>query len=147
MTRDFEESGGFMTLFYLCIYPADRRLCWVRAGHDPALLYDPDSDTFDELRGAGTALGVHAGSCYEQFKKSDLKEGQVIVLGSDGLWEARNPQGEMFGKEPIQQIIRQFPHATAREILTACFNRFDDFLGDQAPEDDVTLVVIKISKD
>ena len=146
ITRDFEESGGFMTLFYLSIDPVNKSLCWVRAGHDPAILYDPATDKFDELRGAGMALGVDAGGRYQQFEKTDLKPGQVIVLGSDGLWEARNPQGEMFGKEPIQQIIRQFPHATAREILTACFNRFNDFQEDRAPEDDVTLVVIRITK-
>jgi sigma-B regulation protein RsbU (phosphoserine phosphatase) len=146
ITRDFEASGGFMTLFYLSIDPVSKSLCWVRAGHDPAILYDPAIDKFDELRGAGMALGVDAGGRYEQFQKSDLKEGQVILLGSDGLWEARNPQGEMFGKEPIHQIIRQFPSATAREILTSCFNRFNVFLGNRAPEDDVTLVVIRITK-
>ena len=53
----------------------------------------------------------------------------------------------MFGKEPIHQIIRQNPRAGAREILTSSFNAFNVFLGDRAPEDDVTLVVIKITKD
>ena len=147
ITRDFAESGGFMTLFYLSVDPVNRNLCWVRAGHDPAIFYDPETDRFDELRGAGLALGVDADRRYEQFQKTGLKAGQVIVLGSDGLWEARNPQGEMFGKKPIYQIIRQFPDPTAGEILTACFNRFNDFLGDRAPEDDVTLVVIRITKD
>ena len=146
ITRDFEESGGFMTLFYLSIDPANRNLCWVRAGHDPAIFYDPEIGKFDELRGEGMALGVDADGRYEQFQKTDLKQGQVIVLGSDGLWEARNPQGEMFGKEPIHQIIRQSPDANARGILTSCFNTFNVFLGDRAPEDDVTLVVIKITK-
>ena len=136
-----------MTLFYLSIDPANRSLCWVRAGHDPAIFYDPGTDKFDELRGAGMALGVDAGRRYEQFQKSDLKQGQIIVLGSDGLWEARNPQGEMFEKGPIHQIMRQSPDATAREILSACFNRLNVFLGDRAPEDDVTLVVIRITKD
>jgi len=147
MTRDFEASGSFMTLFYLTIDVSNRCLYWVRAGHDPAIFYDPKTDTFEELRGAGTALGVDADGRYEQFQKAGLKKGQVIVLGSDGLWEARNPKGEMFGKEPIHQIIRQNPKAGAREILTSSFNAFNVFLGDRAPEDDVTLVVIKITKD
>jgi sigma-B regulation protein RsbU (phosphoserine phosphatase) len=146
ITRDFAESGGFMTLFYLSIDRANRNLCWVRAGHDPAIFYDPGTDKFDELRGAGMALGVDADGRYEQYQKTGLKPGQVIVLVSDGLWEARNLQGEMFGKEPIHQIIRQFPNATAGEILSACFNRFNVFLGEGAPEDDVTLVVIRITK-
>jgi len=147
MTRDFEESGSFMTLFYLTIDVSNLCLYWVRAGHDPAIFYNPETDTFEELRGAGIALGVDADGRYEQFQKPGLKQGQAIVLGSDGLWEARNPKGEMFGKEPIHQIIRQNPKAVAREILTSSFNAFNVFLGDRAPEDDVTLVVIKITKD
>ncbi len=146
MTRDFEDSGSFMTLFYLTIDTSNMCLYWVRAGHDPAIFYDPATDTFEELRGAGIALGVEVDGRYEQFQKTGLKKGQVIVLGSDGLWEARNPKGEMFGKEPIHQIIRQNPKAIAREILTSSFNAFNVFLGDRAPEDDVTLVVIKITK-
>ncbi|MGD8471947.1 MAG: SpoIIE family protein phosphatase [Desulfobacteraceae bacterium] len=146
ITRDFGESGGFMTLFYLSINPANRSLCWVRAGHDPAIFYDPQTDKFEELRGAGMALGVDADRRYEQSQKSDLKQGQIIVLGSDGLWEARNPQGEMFEKGPIHQILRQSPDSTAREILTACFNRLNVFLGDRGLEDDVTLMVIRITK-
>jgi len=147
MTRDFEESGSFMTLFYLTIDVSNMCLYWVRAGHDPAIFYDPATDAFEELRGEGIALGVDADGRYEQFQKTGLKKGQVIVLGSDGLWEARNPKGEMFGKEPIHQIIRRNPEAIAREILTSSFNAFNVFLGDSAPEDDVTLVVIKITKD
>jgi len=147
MTRDFEASGSFMTLFYMTIDASNRCLYWVRAGHDPAIFYDPATDTFEELRGEGIALGVDSDGRYEQFQKAGLKKGQIIVLGSDGLWEARNPKGEMFGKEPIHQIIRQNLKASAREILTSSFNAFNVFLGDRAPEDDVTLVVIKITKD
>jgi sigma-B regulation protein RsbU (phosphoserine phosphatase) len=146
MTRDFGESGSFMTLFYLTIDTSNTCLYWVRAGHDPAIFYDPETDVFEELRGAGIALGVDADGRYEQFRKTGLKKGQIIILGSDGLWEARNPKGKMFGKEPIHQIIRRNPRAIAREILTSSFNALNAFLGDRAPEDDVTLVVIKITK-
>ena len=147
MARDFEETGGFMTLFYLTIDTKNDCLYWVRAGHDPAIFYDPGTDTFEELRGAGIALGVDIDGHYAQYQKTDLKKDQIILLGSDGLWEARNPKGEMFGKAPIQQIIRKHAGATAREMLTSCFHEFNVFLGDRAPEDDVTLVVIKITKD
>ena len=146
MTRDFGESGSFTTLFYMTINTSEMCLYWVRAGHDPAILYDPAADSFEELRGAGMALGVDADGRYEQYQKTGLKKGQVIVLGSDGFWEARNPNGEMFGKEPIHQIISRNPKANAREIVTSSFNALNVFLGDREPEDDVTLVVIKITK-
>jgi len=146
LTRDIDETGGFMTLFYLMIDLSNRSLCWVRAGHDPAIFYDPHTDTFEKLRGAGMALGVNADGRYKEYCKTDLKKGQIIVLGSDGLWEARNPKGEMFGKNSIFQIIRSNPEATAKEVLTSCFNFLNVFLGDRPLEDDVTLVVIKIMK-
>ena len=147
MVRDFEETGGFMTLFYLSIDTKNKCLHWVRAGHDPAIFYDPETDSFDELRGAGIALGVDIDGRYEQNQKENLKKGQIILLGSDGLWEARNPKGEMFGKDPVHQITRKLAEKSAREIMTSCFYAFNIFLGDRAPEDDVTLVVIKITND
>ncbi len=147
MVRDFEETSGFMTLFYLTIDTKNNCLHWVRAGHDPAIFYDPRTDAFEELRGAGIALGVDMDGHYAQYQKTDLKRGQIILLGSDGLWEARSAGGEMFGKAPILRIIRKLAGASAREILTSCFHEFNVFLGDRAPEDDVTLVVIKIIKD
>jgi sigma-B regulation protein RsbU (phosphoserine phosphatase) len=141
---DVEDSGGFMTLFYLSIDIANKRLNWVRAGHEPAIFYDPVTDTFEELRGKGMALGVNADGQYLEYEKTDLAKEQIILLGTDGIWEARNPQGEMFGKEPIYRIIRQNPAARAKEILTSCFNSLNFFLENQAPEDDITLVVVKI---
>ena len=146
MTRDFEETGGFMTLFYLTIDTKNKCLHWVRAGHDPAIFYDPQTDTFEELRGDGIALGVDMAGHYAQYQKTNLKKGQIILLGSDGLWEARNSDGEMFGKATISEITRKLAQASAREILTSCFHEFNVFLGDRAPEDDVTLVVIKITE-
>jgi len=147
LVRDVEESGGFMTLFYLTIDADNRELNWVRAGHDPAIFYDPATDTFRELRGSGMALGVKADARFEENRQHNLKKNQIILLGTDGIWEARNLQGEMFGKEPIYSTVRQYPGLSAKEILTGIFNTLNRFLGDRALEDDVTLVVIKIADD
>jgi len=144
LTRDVEDSGGFMTLFYLTINAKKHRLSWVRAGHDPAILYDPAADTFEALHGAGVALGVQADARFEQNEKNDLSNNQIIFLGTDGVWEARNPRGEMFGKDRIHHIIRQNHDAGAKEILTMCFNMHSRFIKDRAPEDDVTMIVIKM---
>jgi sigma-B regulation protein RsbU (phosphoserine phosphatase) len=145
MAQDVKESGGFITLFYLTVDAAQGSLNWVRAGHDPAILYDPETEAFDKLRGEGVALGVDARSRYNEYWKKNLKTGQIIVLGTDGLWEARNPDGKMFGKEPIYDIVRNHSAAGAKEILNTCFNSFNRFLKTQAPEDDVTVVVIKVT--
>jgi sigma-B regulation protein RsbU (phosphoserine phosphatase) len=147
LTRDVEESGGFMTLFYLTIDAKKRCLSWVRAGHDPAILYDPAADNLEELQGAGMALGVQPDARFEQYEKNDLLNNQIIFLGTDGIWEARNPRGDMFGKNRIHRIIRQNHQASAKEILTECFRALNRFMENQAPEDDVTMIVIKMIDD
>jgi len=147
LAQDVAESGGFMTLFYLTLSAEKQCLSWVRAGHDPAVLYDPAADKFEELLGAGVALGVQAGARFEQNEKNDLSKNQIIFLGTDGIWEARNPRGDMFGKERLHELIRRNHHASAEDILAICYETWDLFLEEQPPEDDVTMIVIKITAD
>jgi sigma-B regulation protein RsbU (phosphoserine phosphatase) len=145
LCHDVADSGGFMTLFYLDIDRQNCKLRWVRAGHDPVVFYDPRTATIEELRGSGMAMGIDADHAYEQYSKEDLAPGQIILLGTDGIWEAQNPRGHMFGKETINRIIRQYSDADAKGLLTACLYALDKFRDGVKPEDDVTLVVIKIT--
>jgi sigma-B regulation protein RsbU (phosphoserine phosphatase) len=93
------------------------------------------------------ALGVQPDARFEQYEKNDLLNNQIIFLGTDGIWEARNPRGDMFGKNRIHRIIRQNHQASAKEILTECFRALNRFMENQAPEDDVTMIVIKMIDD
>jgi len=144
LTQDVLESGRFMTLFYLTIDPEKKRLDWVRAGHDPALVYDPIDDEFEELKGSGMALGVNEGFDYEQNHRNGLANGQIIAVGTDGIWEAVNRDGEMFGKERLRNVIRQNSKAAAGDILSAVYDELNQFTLGQKTEDDITLVIIKV---
>jgi sigma-B regulation protein RsbU (phosphoserine phosphatase) len=146
MVKDVEDSGQFITMFYLTIDPTQKSLQWVRAGHDPGIFYDPHSDTFEKLDGLGIALGVVEDWNFAEYTKTALKKGQIIFLSTDGLWEARNNRGEMFGKEPIYDVIRKYASSSANEILNALFESLNSFLEGNKLEDDITLVVVKISK-
>jgi PAS domain S-box-containing protein len=141
---DVLDSGRFMTLFYLTVDPKNKQLRWVRAGHDPALLYDPSVDKFEELKGSGLALGVQEEVAYEENIKTGLAAGQIIALGTDGIWEAQNKAGEMFGKERFREIIRQKANAGAQDIVDAVYSDLNEFIIGPRPEDDITLVVIKV---
>ena len=144
LTRDVLESGSFMTLFYLTIDPEKKRIEWVRAGHDPAILYDPVRDEFEELKGSGVALGVIETFDYEENCRRSLVNGQIIAIGTDGIWESVNREGEMFGKQRFRNIIRKNAHAAAGDILNAVYNELNQYTRGQRFEDDITLVVIKI---
>jgi len=146
LVNDVADSGGFMTLFFLNIDRLNRRLNWVRAGHDPAVLYDPETGAIEQLRGSGMAMGIDGDHAYRQYTREDLAPGQIIVLGTDGVWEAQNATGEMFGKDIVYRIIRQYADTDAKGLLTACLYALDKFRDGVKAEDDVTLVVVKITE-
>lgn len=147
LTLDVYETSRFMTLFYLMVDPQDHLLKWVRAGHDAALLYDPASETFEELYGSGMALGLDEKHLYEENEKSDLAKGQIIFLGTDGIWETFNSEGDLFGKEPIKEIIHRNAASSANEIMNEILAALEYFRQGRESEDDVTLVVVKITDD
>ncbi len=145
LAEDVFETGKFMTLFYLVISADRRRVEWVRAGHDPAWLFDPNEDVFEELKGPGMALGIDETYGYRSNHRAGLKKGQVIIVGTDGIWEGRNKAGEMFGKQRLKAVIRQNASSGAESILNAVFHEHRRFTQDARSEDDITLVIIKVT--
>jgi sigma-B regulation protein RsbU (phosphoserine phosphatase) len=143
LSLDAYDTGNFMTFFYCELTAKNREVHWVRAGHDPALIYDPDTDTFDELKGHGLAFGLDYTFEYEEFQKA-LTPNQIILIGTDGIWEMRDESGVMFGKEKLKDIIRNNKTATSNEILVSITDTLKKFRGKKQPEDDVTMVAIKV---
>ena len=144
LSLDTYDTGNFMTFFYCELTASDREVRWISAGHDPALIYDPDTDEFDELRGHGPAFGLDYTYTYAQYQCT-LTPKQIMLIGTDGIWEMRNEAGEMFGKERLRAIIRSNSPATAKEITAAIDDALNIFRGNRQTEDDVTMVVIKVS--
>jgi sigma-B regulation protein RsbU (phosphoserine phosphatase) len=134
-----------MTLLYMTIDTDNGHLRWVRAGHDPAVLYDPVQDQFEELKGAGLALGLDEKFTYEENVRTELTSGHIIAIGTDGIWEAFNGDGEMYGKKRFHRIIRHNARLEANDILNAIYDDLDSFRSGRKAEDDITLVVIKIT--
>jgi sigma-B regulation protein RsbU (phosphoserine phosphatase) len=143
LSLDTYDTGNFMTFFYCELTASDREVRWVRAGHDPALIYDPETDEFDELKGHGLAFGLDYTFEYEEFQRT-LTPKQIILIGTDGIWEMRNDADEMFGKERLMEIIRSNSSATAKEVLASIIDALKRFRGSKQPEDDVTMVMIKV---
>ncbi len=143
VARDIEETGRFLSAFG-CEFNLDARtVTWVRAGHDPALLYDPGTDSFTELGGPGVALGITQNYKYNDFSL-ELAEGQVILIATDGMWETRNPKGEMFGKDELRRIMRDNAGRNAHDMVETLVGLVDEFRGGHQPSDDVTLVILKV---
>lgn len=147
LAADVKDSGRFMTLFYAEVDRPNRLIRWVNAGHEPATVYDPATDSFSDLNGDNhLPLGVFEDAEYEETQREIAPE-QIILIATDGIWEARNRSGEMFGKGRIHDIIRQYASASADEIQMAIFESLKNFQKGQKLEDDMTMVVIKIESD
>ena len=144
LANDVKESGRFMTLFYAEIDRTRGIIRWVNAGHDPAVLFDPVKDAFEELDGGSNlALGVMEDSQYTEAQH-EITSGQILVMATDGVWEARNAEGDMYGKDRLHQVIRENTTASAAEIQTAVFESVRRFRNNTPLEDDMTMVVVKV---
>jgi sigma-B regulation protein RsbU (phosphoserine phosphatase) len=141
LARDLDGTGRFLTLFYLQLSADSDRVQWVRAGHDPAIRYNPATDGFGELHGEGLPLGVLEDYAYAT-SEAVLEEGEVLVMATDGVWEARDLEGQMFGKKRMLAIIRENAHKCAEDIRLAMMAAVEAFQGN-GQEDDIAVVVVK----
>jgi serine phosphatase RsbU (regulator of sigma subunit) len=145
LAADVERSGSFMTAFYLRLDMGARRLAWSRAGQDPALLYEPRTQTFTELSGPGRALGVTPEGHWVT-RAQYLPEGPAwLFIGTDGIWETRSPVGELFGRQRLRDLLARRVTDPPAQLVAALMAALEDFRQGTEPEDDVTLVVARLA--
>jgi sigma-B regulation protein RsbU (phosphoserine phosphatase) len=140
------DTGGtkFMTMALVVIDPQARTLRWASAGHDAPLLYHPIDDRFEEPEGGSVPLGVLEGADYDEYALGPLAPGTIVLLGTDGIWEAADAAGEQWGKTRLEDVIRLHADEPADRIGKAVHAAVDAFAGGRQV-DDVTLVVIKLA--
>jgi serine phosphatase RsbU (regulator of sigma subunit) len=143
LVQDVEELNLFMTMFYGEIEIKEKVIRWVKAGHEPAILFTPEADSYELLAGEGLPLGVMEDAVYRESQKQ-IDSGQIILIVTDGIKEAVNTHGEMFGNERLLKVIRDNADKPASEITTQIFERLNNFRHPLKADDDVTLVVIKV---
>ena len=144
LVKDIEELNLFVTMFYSEIDMDAKCFRWVHAGHEPAILYDRAKETFEMLGGEGVPLGVVDDWAYEEAEIR-IDPGQIILIGTDGIKEACNSQGEYFGNDRLMTIIREHADKSAKDILKEVFDTLNGFRFPAERKDDETLVVIKVN--
>jgi sigma-B regulation protein RsbU (phosphoserine phosphatase) len=138
------HGGRFMTMYLSVIDTRTRTMRWVSAGHDPAILFDPASGQFEEIGDGDLPLGVSDDTEYVEHTHGPLRPGQVILLGTDGIWEMPDAKNEQFGKARLREVIRESASRPAEEISTQLRDRLAAFRGEAQTVDDVTFVVVKV---
>lgn len=140
-----EATGGerFITAFSGLIDPDSKRLVYINAGHDPPLLLRADGSR-QLLDEGGIPLGVFDDTQYSE-SVTTLETGDILVLYTDGVTEAKNTRDEHFGLERLEQIVRATGDQNSYSIckaVTGAVHYFSSKAG--GPGDDLTLSVIKV---
>ena len=134
-------SNMFVTCFYAILEPKNGTLRYANAGHDlPYLWHGGDAE---ELRARGMPLGLMSGMSYQEGEAS-LREGNCVLFYSDGLVEAHDPNGEMFGFPRLQALVTEHgEESSLGEFLT---EELSSFVGEGwEQEDDITLLTLRRS--
>lgn len=143
LCRDTEPSGNFVTIFLLAIDKSANRLNWVRAGHEPAMLYNLKMNKFSDLKGKGLALGVDPNQQYQENSLELPATPHLIIAGTDGVTDVVNESGERFGRKRLQSFIERHSKKSPESILQDLCLELEKFRGDCRQNDDITLVIAK----
>jgi serine phosphatase RsbU (regulator of sigma subunit)/predicted ester cyclase len=132
-------SNMFVTCFYAILEPESGRLSYANAGHD--LPYLRRGGDCEELRARGMPLGLMLGMSYEE-RELLLDAGESVLFYSDGLVEAHNPKGEMFGFPRLQALVADY--GEERSLEEALLEELYSFVGEGwEQEDDITLLTLR----
>ena len=134
-------TNMFVTCFYAILDPTSGSLTYANAGHD--LPYLHRNDGAEELRARGMPLGLMPGMGYE-VKEITLGAGDGALLYSDGLVEAHDPKGKMFGFPKLRALVAE--HAEERSLEEVLLEELYSFVGEGwEQEDDITLLTLRRS--
>ena len=137
------DDERFVTLFYGLLDDQTRSCTWASAGHEPALWYHSGDQRIEELPNTGMPLGVMENAEFKQIGPIHLEPEDILIIGTDGIWEAQNDQGEFYGKERFLDVIKDKHHLGAEDLADLLMDHVTGFIGAATRIDDITLVLIK----
>jgi serine phosphatase RsbU (regulator of sigma subunit) len=134
-------TNMFVTCFYAILDPISGSLTYANAGHD--LPYLHRNGEAEELRATGMPLGLMPGMEYEE-EVASLREGESVLFYSDGLVEAHDPQGQMFGFPRLRALVAK--HGEKGSLADFLMEELYSFVGEGwEQEDDITLLTLRRS--
>ena len=137
------HGGRFVTAWLGCVCTQTHVIEMYSAGQAPILLYRSGADSFEEIAADGPPMGVLDSDADSRAKKIELERGDLLVVLSDGVYDAKAFDGDRFGQQRIEQIIRVNRRQSAMKIIDALRQEVDRFMGDRSADDDQTGIIIK----
>jgi sigma-B regulation protein RsbU (phosphoserine phosphatase) len=140
--EDLNRAGFFISMFYLSYRSDTRRISYANAGHNRPLLLRKGERSCTELDAEGLILGVKKEVVFEK-KTLVLNEGDIVLLYTDGVTEARNKQGEFFGEPRLCELVIAHAEASPQELIQIVVDELGRFCQSKSFDDDISLVVLK----
>jgi sigma-B regulation protein RsbU (phosphoserine phosphatase) len=135
------ELSMFVTLFYGILNTKTGKLEFSSAGHNPPYLFSDASVRSLDVKN-GVILGVLDGATFEA-QRVQLQRGDGILLYTDGVTEAMNTAEELFGREPLEQCLRENGARPLQELVQALFSRIREYAGAKPQSDDITVLATR----
>ena len=142
---DLDRATLFMTACCCTFDAQTSELCYANAGHPPALLLRAADDRCGFLQAGGMLLGISKGVKFEETK-TVLGDGDIVVLYTDGVTERASESGEFFGVDRLCETVVVHRDCDPEALLMAVLEVADRFAAHRPHDDDVTIVVMKVTK-
>ena len=137
------RANMFVTLFYGVLDPKSKTLTYVNAGHNPPFITDREGGDIVILAAKGIALGIMSDMEFEE-KDVTLREGDILLLYTDGVTEAVNRKGEMFGQHRLAKLVEDNQKRSAQEIIQIIEQTVLEYAEGLPQFDDLTLMAVKV---
>jgi len=138
------ERNQFVTAFHAILDASNRTLTYSNAGHNPPLLMNAKGEV-SFIEDGEQPLGMFPETRYHQYSLM-LEPGDILVLYTDGVTEAENPDGVEFGRDRLVQGVKENRDRPARELIASLELAVLAWTANRGPTDDVTFFVIKALK-
>jgi sigma-B regulation protein RsbU (phosphoserine phosphatase) len=145
LVHESSPTAFFASLFYAEYEPATRMLQYVNAGHNPPIIVRPRTESCEvfHLHAEAVPIGMFADTQFAATK-FQLEKDDILVAYTDGITEAANSSGELWGVNRLESLLRSCSQMGPSQIVENILAKVSDFAKDEPQRDDVTLVVMKV---
>jgi serine phosphatase RsbU (regulator of sigma subunit) len=141
------EKNAFVSMFYAILNGNQMKLTCARAGHNPAIHYTKEKDTFTSIEPSGIALGLEKNSLFQNVIKEMeiyLKKGDIFIIYTDGFTEAMDSKKDEYSEERLMAVIRENRNKDVDTIIKRIHQDVNKFTQDHHQHDDMTMIVLKV---
>jgi len=140
------ERNYFVTMIYAILDTNENTFTFSRAGHEPLIYFDNTHNEIQSLRPDGIGIGLEKGTIFNKtIKEVKLSpgSGDIFVLHTDGVTDAKNKENLSFGSERIMKVVEEYKNLSSPDIIKRFYLELNHFRDDYPQYDDMTIIAVK----